>query len=272
MEIRRDRAELDQSFRKVLAGSQRQFAPLAALAGPGSGIWLRSPDYLYNSQQYRPVDRRVRRSREALRLFEALLPDQDRVLGPDHPETLKTRNNIGYSTGQSGDLHNALGLTEALLPDQERVLGPDDTITLTTRNNIAHWTGECGDPRGALRLFEALLPDQERVLGPDHPDTLRTRNNIAHWTGLCGDVREALRLVEALLPDQERVLGPDHPSRSQSAIISPAGPANAGTLKRRCVCSSTASHQERVLGPDHPDTLRTRSEYCVLDWQLRKCI
>ena len=30
-------------------------------------------------------------AREALRLYQALLPDQDRVLGPDHPDTLRTR-------------------------------------------------------------------------------------------------------------------------------------------------------------------------------------
>ena len=29
-----------------------------------------------------------------LRLFRELLPDQERVLGPDHPDTLTTRNNI----------------------------------------------------------------------------------------------------------------------------------------------------------------------------------
>jgi hypothetical protein len=31
---------------------------------------------------------------EALRLFQALLPDQERVCGRDHPDTLATRHNI----------------------------------------------------------------------------------------------------------------------------------------------------------------------------------
>ena len=117
-------------------------------------------------------------TREALRLFQALLPDQERVLGPDHPDTLTTRNNIAYWTGECGDAGEALRLFQALLPDRERVLGPDHPDTLRTRSNIAFWTGECGDAREALRLFQALLPDQERVLGPDHPDTLTTRKWI----------------------------------------------------------------------------------------------
>jgi hypothetical protein len=31
----------------------------------------------------------------SLRLFRALLPDYERVLGPDHPDTLTTREWIG---------------------------------------------------------------------------------------------------------------------------------------------------------------------------------
>ena len=75
----------------------------------------------------------------ALRLFRELLPDQERVLGPDHPDTLTTRGNIASLTGECGDAAGALRLSRELLPDQERVLGPDHPDTLTTRNNIAHW-------------------------------------------------------------------------------------------------------------------------------------
>jgi hypothetical protein len=45
-------------------------------------------------------------------------------LGPDHPDTLTTRNNIGYWTGQAGDARGALELFTALLPDRQPVLGP----------------------------------------------------------------------------------------------------------------------------------------------------
>jgi hypothetical protein len=41
-------------------------------------------------------------------LFQALLPDQTRVLGADHPHTLTTRNNIAAGTGQCGDAREAL--------------------------------------------------------------------------------------------------------------------------------------------------------------------
>ena len=118
-------------------------------------------------------------ARQALRLFQALLPDQERVLGRDHPDTLRTRHDIASWTGQTGDARQAMRLSAELLPDQERVLGRDHPAMLMTRSNIAGWTGETGERAAGLGLFQALLPDQERVLGRDHPATLSTRLDIA---------------------------------------------------------------------------------------------
>ena len=46
----------------------------------------------------------------ALRLFEQLLADQQRVLDSDHPDVLTTRHNIAYWTSQGGDAGAALEL------------------------------------------------------------------------------------------------------------------------------------------------------------------
>ena len=91
------------------------------------------------------------------------------MLGRDHPDTLRTRNNIADWTGRVGDAREALRLFTELLPDRERVLGRDHPDTLTTRNNIAAWTGGVGDAREALRLFTELLPDMGAGAGPRPP-------------------------------------------------------------------------------------------------------
>jgi hypothetical protein len=54
-----------------------------------------------------------------------------RVLGPDHPDTLTTRNNLAYWRGEAGDASGAAAATEQLLADSLRVLGPDHPHTLT---------------------------------------------------------------------------------------------------------------------------------------------
>src|SRR6185437_17029606 len=78
-------------------------------------------------------------AREVLRLFQALLPDQTRVLGADHPDTRMTRNNIAAWTGECGDTHEALRLFEALLPDQTRVLGADHPDTRRTLSRFRNF-------------------------------------------------------------------------------------------------------------------------------------
>ena len=86
-------------------------------------------------------------AREALRLFAELLPDQERVLGRDHPDTLTTRNNIAAWTGRVGDAREALRLFPELLPDQERVLGRDHPDTLRHKRPSSCWNRPHPYPR-----------------------------------------------------------------------------------------------------------------------------
>ncbi len=83
---------------------------------------------------------------------------RERVLGPEHPDTLITRGNLARWTGQAGDAAGARDQFAALLPVRERVLGPEHPDTLTTRHDLARWTGEAGDAAGARDQFAALLP------------------------------------------------------------------------------------------------------------------
>ncbi|MEU4801223.1 tetratricopeptide repeat protein [Actinosynnema sp. NPDC023587] len=181
-------------------------------------------------------------------------------LGPDHPSTLTTRNNLASWRGHAGDPAGAAEATEELLADQLRVLGPDHPSTLTTRNNLASWRGHAGDPAEAAETFAELLTDRLRVLGPDHPSTLNTRNNLARWRGEAGDLAGAGEATEELLADQLRVLGPDHPSTltTRNNLASWRGeagdPAGAGEATEELLAD-----QLRVLGPDHPSTLTTRN-------------
>ena len=194
--------------------------------------------------------------REALAMAKRALLVQERVAGPEHPDTLATRQNIAALTGEKGEAGEALRLFRELLRDQERVLGPNHPDTLSIRHDIVFWTGETGEAREALRLFRELLPDQERVLGPDHRHTLGTRYNIASSTGQTGEAHQALRLFRELLPDQERVLGPDHPDTlaTRNSIASSTGD-NREALR---LLRELLPDQERVLGSEHPDTLVTR--------------
>ena len=96
---------------------------------------------------------------------------QEQVLGPDHPDTLTTRNNLAVAYHSAGRFGEAIELYKRVLADQERVLGPDHPKTLTTRNNLAGAYRSVGRFDDAIELFE-------RVLGPEHPLTKRVEKNL----------------------------------------------------------------------------------------------
>jgi hypothetical protein len=72
-----------------------------------------------------------------------LLPVRERVLGPEHPDTLTTRASLAAWTGTAGDAAAARDQYAELLAVRERVLGPEHPDTLTTRGNLAYWARQC---------------------------------------------------------------------------------------------------------------------------------
>ncbi|MET7887803.1 tetratricopeptide repeat protein [Streptomyces avermitilis] len=191
--------------------------------------------------------------------FHHLTATTTSQLGPDHPDTLATRNNLAYWRGEAGDAAGAATATAELLDEYLRVLGPDHPDTLITRHSLARWRGEAGDAAGAATAYAELLDECLRVLGPDHSGTLATRNNLAYWRGEAGDAAGAATATAELLDEYLRVLGPDHLDtlttrnnlarwRGQAGDAAGAATATAELLADRL----------RVLGPDHPHTLATR--------------
>ena len=113
----------------------------------------------------------------------------ERVLGPEHPDTLYIRHSLARWTGQAGDPASARDQFAALLPIRARVLGPDHPDTRIARDHLAYWTGESGDAAGARDQYAALLAARERVRGPEHRHTLGVRGHLARWTGRSGGCR-----------------------------------------------------------------------------------
>lgn len=69
--------------------------------------------------------------------FRALLSDVKRVLGPDHPDTLRVRYHIARWTAKTGDDTAALVQFRALLPKQEQAQGVAHPRTQETRDWMA---------------------------------------------------------------------------------------------------------------------------------------
>jgi hypothetical protein len=221
----------------------------AALADDSAGM-ARIANYLGRSGSYAP----------ARDLQQKVVEARERVLGPEHSQTLDARGPLAYWIGLAGDAAAARDLLAALLPVRERVLGPEHPDTLIARGSLAHWTGVAGDAAAARDQYAALLPVHERVLGREHPETLIARGNLALWAGEAGDPAAARGQYAALLPGLERVSGPEHPE----TLIARANLAHwtglAGdAAAARDLLAALIPVCERVLSPEHPHTLIARA-------------
>jgi serine/threonine protein kinase/tetratricopeptide (TPR) repeat protein len=185
---------------------------------------------------------------------------RESALGPDHPDTLQSRNNLARTYHAAGRTAEAIALQERTLRLSEAKLGPDHPHTLQSRYNLADAYRDVGRTAEAIALQERTLKLSEAKLGPDHPHTLTSRNNLALAYLDAGRAAEAVALLEATLKLREAKLGPDHPgtliSRDNLASAYYAAGRTAEAIRLH---EATLRLQEAKLGPNHPDTLISRN-------------
>ena len=196
---------------------------------------------------------------EALTL-DVAVDSLEGLLGPDHPDTLASRNNLASAYKSAGRLDEAITLYKHVIADCTRVLGDDHPNTLASRNNLAGAYKSAGRLTEAIALYEQVLTDRTRILGDDHPNTLTSRNNLAGAYESAGRLTEAIALYEQLLPDSIRVLGEDHPHTLSSCNNLAYAYQAAGRLPEAIALSEQVLPDSlRVLGEDHPHTLASRN-------------
>ncbi len=139
---------------------------------------------LENTGEYRPAEPLYRRA----------LAAQERVLGPEHPSTLTSVNNLAGLLVGRGALGEAEPLYRRALAAQERVLGPEHPSTLTSVNNLAVLLERRGASGEAEPLYRRALAARERVLGPEHPSTLTSVQDLAEVLEKLGQTDEARSL------------------------------------------------------------------------------
>ncbi|MFD8629008.1 tetratricopeptide repeat protein [Streptomyces hygroscopicus] len=198
----------------------------------------------------------------AVAALSELLPIFERVYGPEHVETLITRDIHAHWLAEGGNFLTALQAFRSYLPDWERVAGPDHPGTLHCRQNISYWTGESGDFERAVQLSRELLPMRERALGSTHADTLLTRHRLAYWIGESGDPGTALTGFRELLDIRLEHQGVEHPDTLTTWHEIARRTGELGDHERAVeLFEDLIPKRERALGPRHISMLTTRHEH-----------
>jgi serine/threonine protein kinase len=203
----------------------------------------------------------IGRSDLALPHAETALSIRRRLLGEDHPDTIRSLHNYANVLQHLGHSAQAEPLQREALERSRRVLGNDNTKTLEALNNHAFVLGELGRAAEAEPLYKEALERYRRVSGEDHIDTINALNNYAYALEAQGRVAQALPLYAEALEDCRRVLGDDHPGTIHTlnnyALVL-GSPAEAEPLLRQVV-----ERSRRVFGEDHPDSIKFLSNYAA---------
>jgi tetratricopeptide (TPR) repeat protein len=143
------------------------------------------------------------------------MPRRKRSLGPEHPDTLTSRDNLAYVLEQEGNHAEAEREDRRVLAIQERVLGPEHPDTLGTRQHLALVLLSQGKLAESEEEFRPLLASQEHLYGSEAAETFRTRQRLAYTLYCQGKYAEAITNQQKALAVAQKVAGDD--GRRQTA-------------------------------------------------------
>jgi serine/threonine protein kinase len=181
-----------------------------------------------------------------------------RLLGAEHRDTLRSRNNLAVVLLEWGKLPEARRILDETLERRTRRFGPDDADTLQSVSGLANVLVEQGHYREARRLREQVVERLTALKGPEHPDTLTAKGALADVFADLGHLREAAEIQEQILAQSRRRRGPRHPDtllamyNTGKLLISRGRLADA-----RQRLAATLALDRQVHGPEHRDTLGT---------------
>jgi tetratricopeptide (TPR) repeat protein len=116
---------------------------------------------------------------EAQSYAERALTITEQVLGPQHPSTATSLNNLAELYRNQGRYEEAEPLYQRALTIREQVLGPQHPDTAGSLHNLALLYQDQGRYEEAEPLYQRALTIREQVLGPQHPSTEIARENYA---------------------------------------------------------------------------------------------
>ena len=192
---------------------------------------------------------------EAEPLYQRALAIREQHLGPLHPDTAISLNNLAELYDTQGKSGQAEPLYVRALAIFEQLLGPLHPNTAQSLNNLADLYETQGKYERAEPLYQRALAINEQQLGPEHPNTASSLYNLAglYWTQ--GQYEQAEPLLERALAIREQHLGEAHPDTASSLNGLALLYKIQGKYERaEPLYQRALAIREQQLGPLHPDT------------------
>ena len=192
---------------------------------------------------------------EATAIAERSLAWREVELGPEHPDTAQSLNNLALLHHVQGLYAKAEPLFQRALAIREKALGPEHPDTAQSLNYLAALNHGQGLYAKAEPLSQRGLAIREKALGPEHPDTAQSLNDLAELYGSQGLYARAEPLYQRALAIREKALGPTHPDTAKSLDRFALLNLNLGLyVKAEVLYQRALAINEKALGPQHPFT------------------
>ncbi|KAJ7830444.1 hypothetical protein B0H14DRAFT_2593350 [Mycena olivaceomarginata] len=183
---------------------------------------------------------------------------QKKILGEDHPETLKVMGQLANTHQFLGQFRRAEELKAVVFDRQKSLLGINHPETLQTMEDLSATYVELAQFQEAERLTVTALEKRKEILGEDHLETLTSTINLGWILHSLGRLNEAEELQTAAIEKMKRLLGDEHPitiwtKGNLGSTYRDLGQLEQAEKLQVCV----VEQQRKILGEDHPHRMWT---------------
>ncbi|KAL9118732.1 MAG: hypothetical protein Q9187_004722 [Circinaria calcarea] len=191
----------------------------------------------------------------AAKIYQRAKTHYEKALGPEHPVTRVSMNNLALAYQSQGRWDEAEKLQVQVLEMKTRLLGAEHADTLGIMNNLASTYQYQKRWKEAEELGVQVLEVSKKILGAEHPDTLVSMNNLVltylHQVRL--DKAEELQLQ--VVETNKRLLRTENPG-AMTDMHNLACIYDSLDREFMAIALMTVAVQwrEKNLGADHPDT------------------
>ena len=179
-------------------------------------------------------------------------------LGPEHPVTLKSEQELALVFYGQGDIQRAGPMFHKIYKLRNETLGPRHPDTLTSSYHLGLFLRFQGNYAQAEELYSNNYELRKEVLGDEHQDTVESLYELANTVFRRGKCAEAEKILIQTLSLFQKILGSHHKTTltNMNDLAYICGERGRFTEAERLHCHTLALRRE-VLGGDDRDTLES---------------
>jgi hypothetical protein len=196
----------------------------------------------------------------AVTWWQEVYARSERLLGPDHPDTLVAAGQLTDALVAAGQHAGGVQCARWVADGRDRVLGPGHPAAIAARISLGRALAGFGERAEALHVLRDAAARSERAYGHGGQEALAVLDEYAAAFLMAGDTATAVRFCKRSLAGREQVHGPADPATLAAALrLADAWLAHGKAKDAISHYKRVLAAREQALGPDHPDTLNARA-------------